>query len=102
MSTKFAIKNPDFLTASQVAEYLGISPSYFYKLRTTAPHLVPPALTGITKRIVWSKRMVDYWLAVREEKTKLIIEAELKKVDEDRPKKKAGRPRKSLIMGDCK
>lgn len=102
MSTKFAIKNPDFLTASQVAEYLGISPSYFYKLRTTAPHLVPPALTGITKRIVWSKRMVDYWLAVREEKTKLIIEAEIKKVEEDRPKKKAGRPRKSLMMGDCK
>lgn len=91
----------DFMSASQAADYLGMSLSYFYKLRTTAPELLPPPVSGITRRPIWSKRMVDYWISVREEKTKQIIDAQIKELKESQAKR-VGRPRKCLVMGGVK
>lgn len=95
---KLCWNHADFMSASQTADYLGMSLSYFYKLRTTAPELLPPPVSGITRRPVWSKRMVDYWISVREEKTKQIIDAQIKQLKESQPKR-IGRPKKTLSLG---
>lgn len=87
----------DFMSASQAADYLGMSLSYFYKLRTTAPELLPPPVAGITKRPIWSKRMVDYWISIREEKTKQMIDSQIKQLNESNPKR-VGRPKKRLFL----
>jgi predicted DNA-binding transcriptional regulator AlpA len=94
------------LNAIQTAERIGMSTSYFYKLRSVAPESLPPAIEQIGGRKVkprWLFKIVEDWLTLQSRKAENELYKQREKLEKELTAaipvlpKKAGRPRKSTI-----
>jgi predicted DNA-binding transcriptional regulator AlpA len=91
------------LTAAQTAAALGLSTSYFYKLRCVAPDSLPPAIECMNGRKIkprWDATIVDQWLNLQNRKAENELRRQREKIENELfaatpvVPKKVGRPRK--------
>lgn len=91
----------EIIDAKETARLLGMSISYFYKLRSIAPNSLPPAVEtmgGRKIRAYWTLSIVMQWLQLQTKKAeqvlsdhKQFVEQELKGLEI--PRSSRGRPR---------
>lgn len=94
---------PQMLNAAQTAAVLGLSMSYFYKLRTVAPESLPPAIEHMNGRKIkprWDSAIVEQWLNLQNRKAENELKKQREKIESELfavtpvVTKKVGRPRK--------
>ena len=99
---------PHMLNAAQTAALLGLSKSYFYKLRTVAPSSLPPAIEHMNGRKIkprWDSTIVDQWLNLQNRKAENELRKQREKIENELVAatpvipKKVGRPRKVVKHG---
>lgn len=99
---------PQMLDTAQTAALLGLSKSYFYKLRTVAPSSLPPAIEQMNGRKIkprWDASIVEQWLNLQNRKAENELRKQREKIESELfaaitvIPKKVGRPRKVVKHG---
>jgi predicted DNA-binding transcriptional regulator AlpA len=91
---------PQMLNAAQTAAIIGLSPSYFYKLRSTAPESLPPAVEHMNGRKIkprWDSNIVDQWLNLQNRKAENELKKQREKIENELVAAIPVIPKKSVV-----
>lgn len=93
----------EIIDAKETARLLGMSISYFYKIRSTAPDSLPPAVEmmgGRKVRPVWLLSIVIEWLELQTKRAEKVLSYQKQQINEEvnaKPKRGVGRPIKKVF-----